>query len=63
MLDRDVEESLDLRGMQINRHEVSKAGSLDTAGNHARRDGLSAVMAFVRTRVTEIGNHGGDMTG
>ncbi len=57
---RDVEEALDLAGMQVERHDAVDAGMGDQVGDQLGRDRRAATGLAVLPSVAEIGDHRGD---
>ena len=63
MIHRDFEESLDLRGMQIERENAMGAGGLHEARDELGRDRHARAILTVLPGVTVIGDHGSDALG
>ncbi len=57
---RDVEEALDLAGMQVERHDAVDAGLRDQIGDELGRDRRARTRFAVLPGVAEIGQHRGD---
>ena len=60
VVDGDVEEALDLRGVQVHRDHVVAARRLDHVGHELRGDGGAGFVLLVLTCVGEVGDDGGD---
>ena len=60
VVDRYPEESLDLRGVQVEGHDAVGAGDLERLGAHASPDGHARFVLFVALGVTEVGDDHGD---
>ena len=60
---RDVEEALDLVGVQVHGQHPVSAGSGDQVGHQLGRDGVAGLGLPVLTGIAEIGDHGGDPSG
>ncbi len=59
MVDRAVEESLLLRGMQVDRHDAVRAGGAEQVEHQAGGDGLAPLVLLVLTGIAkERGDHG-----
>ena len=56
VVDRKVEEALDLAGVQINRNDVVAAGDSEHVGDELRRDGRTGRVLLVHARVGEAGD-------
>ncbi len=63
VVDRAVEEALDLRGVQVDRHEPVGAGGLEHVGDQARADRLATPVLLVLAGVRVEGQHDGDALG
>ena len=57
---RDVEEALDLAGVQVERHDAVGAGAGDQVGDELGRDRRARARFAVLPGVAEIGDHRGD---
>ena len=57
---RDVEEALDLAGVQVERHDAVGAGALDQVGDELGRDGRARAGLTILAGVAVVGNDGGD---
>ena len=60
MIDRDVEEALNLRGMQVERQDAIGAGGADQIGNEFRSDRHARLVLAVLPRVAVVRQHGRD---
>ena len=60
---RDVEEALNLVGVQVHGQHPVGAGGGDHVGHQLGGDGVAALGLAVLPGVAEIGNHGGDTAG
>jgi hypothetical protein len=60
IINRYIEEALDLRGVQIHRDDVITAGSLEHIGHELRGDGRAGLVFLVLACVWEVGEDGGD---
>ncbi len=60
MIDRHIEEPLNLRGVQIHRQDAICPGVNDQVGGQFRRDGHAARVLPVLSRIAEIGDDGRD---
>jgi len=56
----DIEEALDLGGMEVHGEHAVSAGGLDHVGDELGRDGVAALGLAVLTGVAEIRDHGRD---
>ena len=63
MVDGSVEEALNLRGVQINRHQSVGAGGLEEIGHEPGRDRLAAAVLLVLSRIAVEGSDDGDALG
>lgn len=63
LIDWDVEEALDLRGVQVHAEHPIGAGGLQEVGHQTRPDADARLILLVTTRVWEAGQDGGDATG
>src|SRR5690625_1302250 len=63
MIYRAVEEALDLRGVQVYRHEAVRAGDLEHVGHEARRYGFAAQMLLILARIAVIASNNRDELG
>ncbi len=63
MINRTVEETLLLGGMQIHSHNAVGAGSAEQIEHETRGDGLATLMLLVLTRIAEERRDHGDGTG
>ena len=63
MVDRTVEETLFLGGMQVDRHDAVSAGGLEQVKDKPCGDGFAPLVLLVLTRVTEERRDHGDGTG
>ena len=64
VVQRAVEEALNLRGVQIDAHQAIRAGGLVQVRNQASRDGFAALVLLVLTSVgVERGHHGNGASG
>ena len=57
---RDVEEALDLAGVQVDRHDPVDAGALDQVGDELGRDRRARAGAAILARIAEVGHDRGD---
>jgi hypothetical protein len=62
-VDGGVEEALDLRGVQVDRDDVTDADGLQQVGDHAGHDRLAAAVPLVRAPIAEVGHDGRDVPG
>ena len=60
VVDGDVEEALDLAGVQVHCDDVVAAGRLQHVGGELGRDGRARLVLLVLARVGEVGDDGGD---
>ena len=60
---RDIEEALDLRGVQVHRQDAVGAGGGDHVGHQLGGDGVAALGLAVLTGIAEVGDDGGDAAG
>jgi len=60
VVDGDVEEALDLRGVQVHGDDVVAAGGLQHVRDELGGDGGARLVLLVLARVGEVGDHGGD---
>lgn len=60
VVDGDVEEALDLGGVEVHGDDVVAAGRLQHVGDELGRDGRAALVLLVLPRVGEVGDHGRD---
>jgi len=60
VVDRDVEETLDLAGVQVHGDYVVGARHGEHVGDELGRDGRAALVLLVLARVREAGDDGGD---
>ena len=60
VVDGDVEEALDLRGVQVHGDDVVAAGRLQHVRDELGRDGRARLVLLVLARVREVGDDGGD---
>ena len=60
VVDRDVEETLDLRGVQVDREHAVGAGRGDQVGHQLRGDRHARLVLAVLPRVAVVREHGGD---
>ena len=63
VVDRHVEEALDLAGVQVHRDDVVAPGRLQHVGHELGRDGRARLVLLVLPRVREVWDHGGDAAG
>ena len=56
----NVEEALDLGGMEIHGEHAVGTGGLDHVGDELRRDGVAALGLAILPGIAEIGHDGGD---
>ena len=63
VIHRDVEEALDLCGVQVHSQDTVSAGSGDHIGNQLSGDGIAALGLTILTGVAEVGNDGGNTAG
>ena len=63
MVDGDVEEALDLVGVQVDRQDAVGAGGLEHVGDQFGADGHAALVLAVLPRVPVVRDHGGDPLG
>jgi hypothetical protein len=63
MIQRDIEEALDLRGVQVHGQDTVCAGSGEHIGDQLGGDGIPALSLPVLTGVTKVGDHSGDPSG
>jgi len=60
IINRHVEEPLDLAGVQVHGDDMVAAGRLQHVGHEFGGDGRAGFVLFVLARVREVGDHGGD---
>ena len=60
---RDIEEALDLAGVQIECHDAVDAGALDHVGDQLGGNRCAGTRLAILPRIAEIGHHGGDALG
>ena len=60
MVDGDVEEALDLRGVEVDEESAIGAGGDEKVGDKLRGDGDAGTVFAVLARVAVVGNDGGD---
>ena len=60
VIDGDVEEALDLGGVQVHGDHVVAAGGLQHVGDELGGDGGAALVLLVLARVGEVGYDGGN---
>src|SRR5690348_17003936 len=58
-----IEESLDLGGVEIERHDTVRAGALEQTRNELRGNGNTRLVFTVLTAITVIRKHSGDPFG
>jgi hypothetical protein len=63
VVDGDVEEALDLGGVQVHGDDVVAAGGLEHVGNELGGDGRAGLVLLVLAGVEEVGDDGGDSAG
>lgn len=63
VVDGDVEEALDLRGVEVHGDDVVAAGSLEHVSHQPGGDGGTRLVFLVLTSVREVGEDGGDAAG
>jgi hypothetical protein len=63
VVDRDVEEALDLRGVEVHSNDVVAAGGLKHVSHQAGGDGSAGFVLLVLASVGEVGQDGGDAAG
>ena len=63
VVDGEVEEALDLAGVQLEGEDAVDAGGLDEVSEQAGRDGDARVALAVLARVAVVGDDGGDALG
>ena len=63
VIHRDIEEALNLRGVQVHRQHAVCAGGFDHVGDELCRNGVAALGLSILPRVAEVGDHGGDTAG
>jgi hypothetical protein len=63
VVDRDVEEALDLRGVEVHSDDVVAAGGLKHVSHQTGSDGSAGFVLLVLASVGEVGQDGGDATG
>jgi hypothetical protein len=63
VINRDVEEALDLTGMQIHGDDVIATGRLQHVGNQLGTDWGSGLVLLVLASVGEVGDDGSDTAG
>lgn len=63
VVDGDVEEALDLRGVEVHGDDVVAAGSLEHVSHQSGGDGGTRLVFLVLTSVREVGEDGGDAAG
>ena len=63
MIHRDVEEALDLGGVEVHGQHAVRTGLGDEICHQLGRDGVAALGLAVLTGVAEIGNDGGNASG
>ena len=62
VVDGDVEEALDLAGVQVHGDDVVTPGRLEHVGHELCGDGCARLVLFVLPRVGKVGDDGGDAT-
>ena len=62
VVDGDVEEALDLRGVQVHGDDVVAARRLEHVGHETCGDGGAGLVLLVLASVGEVGQHGRDAT-
>ena len=63
MVDRDVEEALDLLRVQVDRQHAVGSGGGEHVGDQLGGDGNAGLVLAVLPGVAEVGEHGGDAGG
>jgi hypothetical protein len=63
VVDRNVEEALDLRSVEVHSDDVVAAGSLKHVSHQTSSDGSAGFVLLVLASVGEVGQDGGDATG
>ena len=63
VINRNIEESLDLTGVEVHGYDVVAAGRLQHIGHQFRGDGSAGFVLFVLAGVGEVGEDGGDAAG
>ena len=63
MVQRNVKEALNLRGMEVHGQHPVGTGGGDHVGNQLGGDGIPALGLPILTGVTKVGNHSGDSAG
>ena len=63
VIDRDIEEALNLRGVQVHGHDALGARDLEQVGDDLGRDRLAAFGLLVLLGIAVIGNDRGDARG
>lgn len=63
VVDGDVEEALNLRGVKIHGDDVVAAGGLEHVSHQTGGDGGTRFVLLVLASVGEVGKHGGDAAG
>ncbi len=63
IVDRNVEEALNLRGVQIHRDDAARAGDFEEVRDHLGRDRLATFRLLILLGVSVVGNHRGDARG
>lgn len=63
VVDRDVEEALDLRSVKVHGDDVVAAGGLKHVSHQTSSDGSAGFVLLVLASVGEVGQDGGDATG
>src|SRR5690606_10587486 len=61
MVDGNIEETLDLRGVEVHRHDAVRAGGRDQVGNHFGADSYPGFVLTVLPGEAEVGNHRGNV--
>lgn len=62
VIDRDVEEALDLTSVQIHGNDVVAASGLEHVGHELGSNGSTALVFLILTGIREVGDDGGDTT-
>lgn len=63
MIDRTIEETLLLSGVQIDRHNAVCTGGVEQIENQTGGDGLTTAVLLILARVAEEGRHHGNRLG
>ena len=63
VINRDVEEALNLLGVKVDRDDAAGSAGFDDVGNKSRRDGLAWLDLLVLPSVTVVRHYNGDVAG